>query len=769
MGQAVAAHPKLCCVSWSRRDEFRDTEPSKPADGMATGQRTPMLNGSPLSEIPQAESNIIGALLLDPAKIDSVSRILQPTSFYCEAYAILYGTVLALRERGEIIDLVTVSAALRANGKLERVGGAHKIAELHASVPTAANVEAHAVIIRDLAMQRDIRQAGIAIAHRACDPQPDVAALIHYSEAQLAEATGAAFPETGWGPLVPLDHACDLPEFPLEELPPWLRAIASELARAYQVPPELPAMYALALVAGAAAGKYVVQVRPGWRMPPVLYVLVALPPSERKSPVINVLAEPMRAWERARAAEIATAREEALIRVAQARAQADGALRALTRPPKEDADSDALAMTHTKAAQALAKAEAAVLPEARLIVEYATPEALAERMADHGDRQIILSDEGAGVLAMTGRYSKWGGADLDLLLRGYDGMPYTPARITRATRPMAAATLTIALAAQPAAVVNMLRAVPEIRDRGLFARFLALLPRPRVGSRQVRSEPVSATTLAQYDRLMRAILDLPDLYVEEQLAPRELRLSSAADDAIAAYEAALEPELGHGGRYERIAAYTGKLAGTAGRIAAVLHIADSAACDGGVHFVHAGAPSEIPRETAERAVRIAQVCLAHAEALEDYLAAPPELEGARRIEVWLRRHGKPVVSDREILRGTRGTVVLGTAEQRDASLKLLERHGYLRRPQALTGPPGRPSTRWEVHPQILTPSEHARSHGQNGRCVTQQAEHVSSVHIVPASQPLPVDADATCPSAHPHAASRVCRTCIMLRDAEVVG
>jgi hypothetical protein len=522
-----------------------------------------------------------------------------------------------------------------------------------------------------------------------------------------------------WGALVPLDHTRELPTVPLDVLPCWLRDMAAALARAYQVPPELPAMYALALASGALAGRFFVVVRPGWRMPPTLYVLVALPPSERKSPVINALAEPLRAWERERAVAIAEERRAALVRVEQARARTDAALKALTRAA-EKGEPEPLAVAHTEAARMLADAEAVVPAEARLIVEYATPEALAERMADNGDRQMIVSDEGAGVLAMTGRYSRWGGADLDLLLRGYDGMPYTPARITRTVRPMQAATLAIALAAQPAAIVEMLRAAPEIRERGLLARMLVLVPTPRIGSRRVRAEPVATATIAEYDRRMRMLLDVPDLFVDGRLAPRELRLSPAADDMIAGLEQRLEPDLGRGGRYERIAPAAAKLAGAAARIAAVLHVAD-----------HAGnaLPTEIAAPTVARALRIAEVCLPHLEALEDALAAPPELEGARRIAEWLRHEGRAVVTEREILRATRGTTTLATAKQRDAALDLLAHHGYIRRcssPPDATDRGGRTSRRWTINPEWLA----ARTHGQNGHEPRNASVDRGSVHFV---------------------------------------
>jgi hypothetical protein len=285
---------------------------------------------------------------------------------------------------------------------------------------------------------------------------------------------------------------------------------------------------------------------------------------------------------------------------------------------------------------------------------------------------------------------------------------------------MTAATLTLALGAQPAAIVDLLRHAPEIRERGLLARMLAFLPAPRVGSRQIRPAPVPPAIAADYDRQMRALLDVPDVYVEGRLTPRELRLSREADDVIAAFEARLEPELGRGGCHERIAAFAGKLAGNAARIAGDLHAADHA---GGV------IPAEVPAAAAQRAVRLAETCLPHAHAFMDALAAPPELDGARRIAEWLHRQGKAVVSDREILRATRGAVVLATAKERDAALQLLERHGYIRRSERSDSRAGRPSLRWEVRPDWLT-SPNAHEHGQNGQISPDGPDSNNTVHFV---------------------------------------
>jgi hypothetical protein len=614
---------------------------------------------------------------------------------------------------------------------------------------------------RDVAVCPDLDRPGLAHAERLVSglrrigaarvrtlpPWPgmgqgyDLADYRGTVEDLLALLDGAAPPEADppepepWDPPVPLDHVRELDALPAGALPPWLAAMAEGLAHQYQVPLELPAMYALALLSGATAGRYVVRVRAGWRMPLVLYVVVGLPPSERKTPVITALAAPLRAWERERLDAIATQRQEALAAVRRAKAREEGALRALGRPAK-GADVSELEAAHVAAARALAEAEAAVPPESYLLVEYATPEALAERMVDAGDRQVILSDEGAGVLAMTGRYSKRGGADLDLLLRGYDGLPYVPARITRRVRPMDAATLAIALGAQPVAIAEAVRQAPELRERGVLARMLTLIPSPRAGSRTVRAAPVEAHVAAEYGRRLRAVLDEPDRHDDDgRLSPRELRLSRDADDVIAALETWLEPQLGRGGRLERVASWAGKLAGAAARLAALLHVAD-----------HAGetVPVEVPVETALRAVAIARACVPHAEALEDVLSAPPELEAARRVLSWLQRHGRAVVTAREILRGTRGSVSLATAGQRDAALALLERHGYVRVVSIVSRGPGRPSPEWDVHPSLLgdpsptptpgdVPARETPPPGQYGQYGPDTGDEGDIVHTVQGS------------------------------------
>jgi replicative DNA helicase len=93
-----------------------------------------------------AEQSVIGSMLLDKNAVVRAVEILRPDSFYRDAHRYIYETILELFDRGEPVDLVTVTDSLRKSGKLDAVGGSVYVADLLNSVPTSANVEYYAKI-----------------------------------------------------------------------------------------------------------------------------------------------------------------------------------------------------------------------------------------------------------------------------------------------------------------------------------------------------------------------------------------------------------------------------------------------------------------------------------------------------------------------------------------------------------------------------------------------------------------------------------------------
>ena len=108
---------------------------------------------------PEAERAVLGAILLDPGALLQAMEILRPEAFYLEAHQIVYTACLALHERGQAADLLTVTNHLREEGQLERVGGVSYLSSLVDSLPDVANVAHYAGIVHDKAIKRRLIRA----------------------------------------------------------------------------------------------------------------------------------------------------------------------------------------------------------------------------------------------------------------------------------------------------------------------------------------------------------------------------------------------------------------------------------------------------------------------------------------------------------------------------------------------------------------------------------------------------------------------------------
>lgn len=96
-----------------------------------------------------------------------MSRVVEilpdPVDFYKNAHQIIYMAILKLSEKGEPVDVITLTNELRNQNKLEEVGGVAYLTHLIDSVPTAANAEYYSNIIKEKAILRNLIQAGMNI------------------------------------------------------------------------------------------------------------------------------------------------------------------------------------------------------------------------------------------------------------------------------------------------------------------------------------------------------------------------------------------------------------------------------------------------------------------------------------------------------------------------------------------------------------------------------------------------------------------------------
>jgi hypothetical protein len=672
--------------------ERRDGTRPRTADTPATVH---LLPGSGPPHDLAAEVAVLGSILIDPDAITRARDRVDPGDFFRENNGTIYRAALALFGQGRPIDNVTLAAELERMGVLDRVGGRGHLARLQEEVPTAANVEHYARQVRELAAKRRVADEARRLAEVARDPAVDLVALSDHA-ATLHEAAGQ---EVAWSPPLPLLDVGALPTFPLEALPAWCAAYADALAEATQTPPDLAAIIVLASLATCAGGRVRVEVRPGWEEPLNLYVLVALPPGERKSAVFEAATAPLSEFEEERARALAPIVTEAAIRRRALDRAADTAQTEAAKAKTPGAREAAI----ERATQLATEAEAVIVPAAyRLLADDATPEALASLLAEQGGRLAVLSAEGGIFGQMAGRYStgRGTGANLDVYLKGHAG---DRLRVDRKGRPpeyVPRPALTIGLAVQPD-VLHAMAEVPELRGLGILARFLYALPASRMGARRADAEPVPAQLAHEYAAklcILARSLDAVGTGLVIRLAPASQRLLND-------YAARLEPRLGEDGDLRPMADWAGKLAGAIARVAALVHLAGN---------VRRAWGDEVPPAAVEAAISIGDYAVAHARAVFALMGADSNVELARRVLSWIRDRHLTEFSRRDTFRHLH-SAQLPKVTDLDPALALLVAHEYLAPIPSVHSPAGgRPSHRFRVNPLWTKPTEPTKPGASGG-------------------------------------------------------
>jgi replicative DNA helicase len=137
---------------------------------------------------PQAldlEEAVIGAMMIDKKGVDEVIDLLQPDAFYKLAHQNIFESILNLFQNSQPIDLLTVSADLRKNGKLESVGGDYYLVQLTQKVASSAHIEFHARIILQKFIQRSLIRVSNEIIESSYKESTDVFDLLDEAESKL--------------------------------------------------------------------------------------------------------------------------------------------------------------------------------------------------------------------------------------------------------------------------------------------------------------------------------------------------------------------------------------------------------------------------------------------------------------------------------------------------------------------------------------------------------------------------------------------------------
>ena len=133
-----------------------------------------------------AEEAVIGSLLINGSAIFQIADFLQPADFYFEQNQWLYEAAVALYQRDEAINQVTLAQELSRRGRLESCGGAARLSYLVSVCPTSLDIEHYGRIVYRLSVMRQLISAGDRIAGIGYEAGPDV-------EESMAKAEGLLF------------------------------------------------------------------------------------------------------------------------------------------------------------------------------------------------------------------------------------------------------------------------------------------------------------------------------------------------------------------------------------------------------------------------------------------------------------------------------------------------------------------------------------------------------------------------------------------------
>ena len=134
----------------------------------------------------EAESSVLGGLLLDNGAWDRIADLLTERDFYRFEHRTVFGAIGALINGSKPADVITVYEQLQSQSKAEGIGGLGYLNSLAQYVPSAGNIRRYAEIVRERAILRKLVSASDEIATNAFNPNGrPVATILDEAEQKI--------------------------------------------------------------------------------------------------------------------------------------------------------------------------------------------------------------------------------------------------------------------------------------------------------------------------------------------------------------------------------------------------------------------------------------------------------------------------------------------------------------------------------------------------------------------------------------------------------
>ncbi|BFQ94745.1 replicative DNA helicase [Enterococcus cecorum] len=130
----------------------------------------------------EAEQAVLGAIFLDAEALVEAMAQIEPQDFYRRAHQIIFRSMIALNDRNENIDIITLKSQIESENTLEDVGGISYLTELSQVTPTASGVEHYAKIVKDKSTLRELIQAATKIVKEGYSQEGSVEEIVEAAE-----------------------------------------------------------------------------------------------------------------------------------------------------------------------------------------------------------------------------------------------------------------------------------------------------------------------------------------------------------------------------------------------------------------------------------------------------------------------------------------------------------------------------------------------------------------------------------------------------------
>lgn len=117
----------------------------------------------------EAEESVLGAVITDARKLELVRGIITAPQFFLLRHAYIFEALLALAERGDAVDYLSLTEELKAMGKLSEIGGAAYVTQLVNNTPSSENAETYAHMVNRAFVNRRLMEAADEIKLLALD------------------------------------------------------------------------------------------------------------------------------------------------------------------------------------------------------------------------------------------------------------------------------------------------------------------------------------------------------------------------------------------------------------------------------------------------------------------------------------------------------------------------------------------------------------------------------------------------------------------------